>query len=147
MAYRMSWVFVASLGLVSIVLATDETFARGGAAVHGAGAGFHSTHSPSRSLAARSFRHHRRTIGGVFWPDAEGYYGPSGGEAGAEGAPPTSRDAHITYTYDVPWDWAHRFPPAVAPSDRPYVPGCNTEAVAVPGRGGKEETVNVTRCY
>jgi hypothetical protein len=143
MAYRMYGVFVASLSLVSIVLATDETFARAGAA-HGAG--FHATHSMSRSLAARSFRHHRRNIGGVFWPDAEGYYGSSGGEAGADGAPPTSRDAHVTYTYDVPWDWAHRFPPAVAPSDRPYVPGCATEAVSVPGRGGME-TVNVTRCY
>jgi hypothetical protein len=145
MAYKMYGVFVASLSLVSIVLATDETFARAGAAY---GAGFRATHSTSRSLAARSFRHHHRNIGGVFWPDAEGYYGPSGGEPGADVAPPTtSGDVHYTYTYDVPWDWAHRFPPAVAPSDRPYVPGCATEAVTVPGRGGKDETVNVTRCY
>ena len=144
MAYRMYRVFVASLSLVSIVLATDEAFARAGAA-HGAG--FRATHTTSRTLATRSFRHHHRNIGGLFWPDSEGYYGPSGGEAGADVAPPTSRDAHVTYTYDVPWDWAHRYPPAVAPSDRPYVPGCSSEAVKVPGRGGGEETVNITRCY
>jgi hypothetical protein len=54
---------------------------------------------------------------------------------------------HYTYTYDVPWDWAHRFPPAVAPSDRPYVSSCPAESVTVTGRGGKEQTVNVIRCY
>jgi hypothetical protein len=53
---------------------------------------------------------------------------------------------HYTYTYDVPWDWTHRFPPNVVPSDRPYVPGCTNEVVTVPGRAG-EHTVNVTRCY
>jgi len=52
-----------------------------------------------------------------------------------------------TYTYDVPWDWTHRFPPNVVPSDRPYVPSCPTEQVTVPGRGGAEHTVNITRCY
>ena len=60
--------------------------------------------------------------------------------------PPQSGDVHYTTTYDVPWDWAHRFPPAVAPSDRPYVPSCPTETVTVPGRNG-QQTVNVTRCF
>ena len=53
---------------------------------------------------------------------------------------------HYTYTYDVPWDWVHRFPPMVAPSDRPYTQSCATETVNVPGRDG-ERTVNVMRCY
>jgi hypothetical protein len=58
-----------------------------------------------------------------------------------------SGDIRYTYSYDVPWDWAHRFPPAVAPSDRPYVSNCPVESVTVPGRGGQERTVNVMRCY
>ena len=84
---------------------------------------------------------------GAFWPGDEGfYYGPNG-EPLAEGTPPTSGDVHYTYTYDVPWDWAHRYPPAVTPSDRPYVSTCPSEAVRVPGRDGREQTVNVMRCY
>jgi len=61
--------------------------------------------------------------------------------------PPTSSDVHYTYTYEAPWDWAHRNPPNVAPSDRPYVPGCTSEPVKVPGRNGGEYVVNVTRCF
>ena len=60
---------------------------------------------------------------------------------------PPSNDARVTYTYDVPWDWAHRFPPAVAPSDRPYVSSCPAESVTVPGADGAEKTVNIMRCY
>ncbi len=61
--------------------------------------------------------------------------------------PPASSDTRYTYTYDVPWDWVHRFPPNVTPSDRPYVQSCPSESVTVPGRGGTEQTVNVMRCY
>jgi hypothetical protein len=61
---------------------------------------------------------------------------------------PFSTDVNYTYTtkQDVPWDWAHRFPPMVAPSNRPYVPGCSSEPVTVPGSSG-DHTVNVIRCY
>ena len=55
-------------------------------------------------------------------------------------------DIRYTYTQDVPWDWPHRFPPMVAPSDRPYVQSCAAETVTVPGRNG-ERTVNIMRCY
>jgi hypothetical protein len=135
--------FVASVGVVALVLATTETFARSGAAHSG---GFSSTRSMSRSPLAHAFRHHRRHDFGGFWP-AGGYFDePSNGEPMAD-IPPPSRDTHYTYTYDVPWDWAHRFPPAVAPSDRPYVSSCPTETVTLAGRGGVEQTVNVIRCY
>ncbi|MEY9185569.1 hypothetical protein ABIA41_007004 [Bradyrhizobium sp. USDA 313] len=60
---------------------------------------------------------------------------------------PLSSDVRYTYTYDVPWDWTHRYPPNVVPSNRPYVPSCPTEQVTVPGRGGSEHTVNIMRCY
>ena len=64
-----------------------------------------------------------------------------------DAAPPMSGDVHYTNTYDVPWDWAHRLPPMVAPSERPYLPSCPTETVTVTGRGGQEQTVNVMRCF
>jgi hypothetical protein len=133
---------IAPLGVVALMLTANATFARSGAA-HGGG--FTSTHSISHPLVARSFRHSRRNNAGVLWPAADGYfYGPNG-EPIADGSQPASGDVH--YTYDVPWDWAHRYPPAVAPSERPYVPSCPAEAVTVPGRDGREQTINVIRCY
>jgi hypothetical protein len=92
----------------------------------------------------RAFRHHRRFGGGSYWPGAYAY-GPTA-EPAAETPPSASTDVHYTYTYDVPWDWAHRYPPNVVPSDRPYVSSCPVETVKVLGRGG-EQTVNITRCY
>jgi hypothetical protein len=137
--YRVSF---ASLGVVAIILFPSETFAAAGSA-HGAG----SRHPAFHPLTSRSLHHHGRNAGGVFWPGDEGYYGPSGSEPGVEVAQPGTADVHHTYTYDVPWDWAHRYPPAVAPSDRAYVPECPAQTVTVPGRDGTEKTVNIVRCY
>jgi hypothetical protein len=136
---------IASLSGVAILLAANQTFARSGAAPHG---GVVSTHSISRPLLAQSFRHHRRNGLGAVWPGAADLeYGSPNGEPIVDLTQPPSGEIHQSYTEDVPWDWAHRYPPAVTPSDRPYVPSCPTEAVTVPGRGGGEQTVNVTRCY
>jgi hypothetical protein len=137
---------IASLGAVALMFVADPTFARPGAAARGGSA---STHSVShRSVAFRSFRHIRRNHAGGFWVGEGGFFNePSNGEPILDGTPGASRDTHYTYTYDVPWDWAHRYPPAVAPSDRPYVPSCGAETVTVPGRDGGERTVNVVRCY
>jgi hypothetical protein len=143
MTYRMYGAFIASLSAVALMLAANETFARSGAASQG---GVTSTHS-HRSVA-QSFRHHRRNNAAIFWPGVGDYFdGPSYGGPMVDGAQPASGDIRYTNTYDVPWDWAHRFPPAVAPSDRPYVPSCPAETVTVPGRYGQEHTVNITRCY
>jgi hypothetical protein len=140
MAYRM---LIAFVGVAAAMLASTESFARAGAAGH---AGFASAHAMARPGIAHA-RHFRRGRGGTFWPgyDDDSFSGAT--QPPVEAAPPASNDAHTTITYDVPWDWAHRYPPAVSPSDRPYVPGCPTEAVKVPGRNGSEQTVNVTRCY
>src|ERR1700753_3596719 len=72
------------------------------------------------------FRHHRGGVAGGYWPGD--YYDPSYGAplADVAPAPAASGDVHYTYTYDVPWDWVHRLPPQVAPSDHPYVPSCPT---------------------
>ncbi|WP_407181231.1 hypothetical protein [Bradyrhizobium sp. STM 3562] len=144
MTHRIYGTLVASVSAAVLMLAADEALARSGAAPR---AGFVSPHAISRPAVARALRHHRRFDGGFFWP-GDVYYGPSYGEPLADIPPPSvSNDVHYTYTYDVPWDWAHRYPPLVAPSDRPYVPSCPAEAVKVPGRNGEEQTVNVIRCY
>jgi hypothetical protein len=143
MTYRMNAAFIATLSVVALTLAANETFAKSGAALRSA-----STPSISRPSIAHSLRHHRRTNVGAFWPGAGDFSGgPSYGEPMANVAQPTSGDIHYTQTYDIPWDWAHRFPPAVTPSDRPYVSSCPAETVTVPGRYGTEQTVNITRCY
>ncbi|HLZ03926.1 MAG TPA: hypothetical protein VKR55_17505 [Bradyrhizobium sp.] len=139
MTSRLYGALVASLGL-ALVLATNEASA--------APRGVASAHPMFRPLNAHAFRHHRgRNF--LFWPGIDGtYYGPDGTpQAEAYALPPTSSDVHYTYTYDVPWDWAHRFPPNVVPSDRPYVSSCTAEIVTVPGHDGGRQTVNVTRCY
>lgn len=142
MTYKIYPAFIASLGAIAVMLAANETFARSGASTHGV---FASAHSVSRLSGHRPLRHHRNN--GGLWPAVEddGFYGPSNGELPADIAQPSSGDIH--YTYDVPWDWVHRYPPAVAPSERPYVPGCPTQTVTVPGHDGRTQTVNVTQCF
>ena len=147
MTHRMYGAFIASLGVAALMLATSETFARPAAAPGAApGHGFAAPHPMFRPPGAHAFRqHHRRGNVGPFWPGTGGfYYGPNG-EALVDGGQPASGNFHYTYSYDVPWDWTHRYP-LTLPSERPYVPSCNTEVVTVPGRGG-DRAVNVTRCY
>jgi hypothetical protein len=144
MTYRMYWAFIASLSVVALVPGANETFARSGAAPHGA---FASTHPISRPSVARSFRHARRNNRGIFWPGEGFFYGSPNGEPILDATLPPPGDIHQTYTYDVPWDWAHRYPPAVVPSDRPYVTSCPAETVIVPGRHGGEQAVTIMRCY
>jgi hypothetical protein len=142
---------LASVGVAALTLAANETFAgstgggRGGVA---AAPVARPAIALRPAIAARSFAHHRRSVAGGLWP--AGYGGvPYYGEPVADAGPPVSNDVNYTYTYkyDVPWDWAHRYPPNVVPSDRPYVPGCSSEPVRVFGRGGGQQTVNVIRCY
>jgi len=142
MAYRMHRAFIGPLSVVVLMLAANQTFARSGVAA--ARGGLASTHSISRPFVG----HHRRPNAGPFWPATGGFfYGPSYGEPMVDAAQPMSGDIRYTYTYDVPWDWSHRYPPMVVPSDRPYVSSCPSETVTVPGRNGQEQTVNVMRCY
>lgn len=141
MTHRMYGMLVASLGVLTLVLAANETFARSGPASHG---GLTSAHRNFRPAVAHALRHHRRNNAGVVWP---GIIEPPYGEPAADVTQPLSSDIHYTCTYDIPWDWPHRCPPAVQPSERAYAPSCPTETVTVPGHDGNEQTVNVTRCY
>ena len=146
MAYRMYGALIAPLSVAVLILAANDSLARSGQA--GPRAGVASTHSFPH---APGVGHIRRGHRGAFLPATGAYsYGPS-----PYGEPPVAADVNQTikgdirhtHTQDVPWDWPHRFPPMVAPSDRPYVQSCNSEAVTVPGRNGTERTVNIMRCY
>src|SRR2546421_3247625 len=147
MTHKMYGVFIASLGVAALMFAANETSARPAAARGAApAAGFAAPHPIFRPGVAQPFRHHRRSNAGPFLPGAGGfYYGPPNGEALVDGGQPASGNFHYTYSYDVPWDWTHRYP-LTLPSDRPYVPSCATEVVTVPGRSG-DKAINVTRCY
>ena len=137
---KLSWALVASLSAAALMLATSDTSARSG----GAGRGGIASHA----FFARHHHHFRND--GAFWPGIGDYgygSGPSDGGPYAAVAQPTLEGPRYTCTYDMPWDWAHRCPPAVAPSDKPYAPSCPTEVMKFPGRDGTEQTVNVTRCY
>ena len=132
---------IASLSAIALMLATSEASARG--------AGFRGGMTAPHMIGHRPFVHafrHRGPFGPVVWPGDTGY-DPAYGQAPADVTPSGSNDVHYTYTYDVPWDWAHRLPPQVAPSERPYVPGCSVEGVTVPDSNGEAHTVNVTSCH
>ena len=141
MTYRVHPAFIATLSAIALMVATNETFARSGTVSRGA---FASAHSISHPSIRQTLRHRRINNTGTFWA-GDGFYGPSNDEVTADVAQPSSGDIH--YTYDVPWDRAHRYPPVVAPSDRPYVPSCPTAVVTVPGHDGTRQTVNVTQCF
>jgi hypothetical protein len=149
MTYKMYRALIAPLSAAALVLAANGTFGSPAAAP---GARFASMHPTFRPVA-RSLHHRRRNDGGAFWPGVgDSFYGPSYDEPNMDvtpPAPPASSDIHTTYTYDVPWDAVHRFPPAVTPSARPYVPECTAQTVTVPRYDGAEQTanVNIMRCY
>jgi hypothetical protein len=133
---------IASLGAATLLLASQALAAQRAAQ----GARPAAKPSTFRAATARPNLHQRRFRGAGFWGVDGGYYGPQVDEP-IGNAPPASADIHHTYTYDVPWDWAHRYPPAVAPSDRAYVTECPSQTVIVPGASGKEHAVNIVRCY
>jgi hypothetical protein len=150
MMSRSYGALVASLSAAALLLAASDSFARpGGAAPHGVVATAPPSGSVARPPIAPGARFRGRNTPWVYWPGGGGFYygGGNDNQPFVDIGQPVSNDVRYTYTYDVPWDWTHRFPPNVVPSDRPYVPSCPTEQVTVPGRGGGEHTVNIMRCY
>jgi len=152
MMHRMyATAFIASLS-VALTLAPNESFGRSGAAPGGKSASTHSASSPSamrpRVHANFSSRrdHGKRNAGWALWATAGGFYGinqnlqPSDFEPNVDVARSISQ--HVTYTYDVPWDAVHRYPPVVR-----YASGCRSQTVTVPRGGGKMQSVNIVRCY
>lgn len=142
MTFKMNSALIACLGAVALMLATAEVSARTTGARSMAAAPHATAHRP----LGHAFRHHRGNFGPVYWPGEDGDVSAYG-QAPVEAAPTASNDVHYTTTYDVPWDWAHRLPPQVTPSERAYVPRCSVEGVTVPDRSGQAHGVNVTSCY
>jgi hypothetical protein len=143
--------FIASLS-VALTLAPSESFGRSGAALRVKSASTNSTFRPSamRSRVHANFSsrrdHGQRNTGWALWATAGGFYGinqnlqPSDFEPNVDVA--RSISEHATYTYDVPWDAVHRYPPGVR-----YASGCRSQTVTVPRGGGKKQSVNIVRCY
>jgi hypothetical protein len=147
MAYRLVGALVAAMSFVALGGGAEEALARSGGAPGVAGAAGARPIVARAPMARAPFRHHHGRGFGSLWPAVGGYSYYDGTPYNAPAIDVTQpSNIHYTYTYDVPWDWAHRFPPNVVPSDRPYAPSCTNEVVTVPGRSG-EHTVNVTRCY
>jgi hypothetical protein len=137
MKARIYSTLIASVGVIALTVATSETFA----ASRGA-------HATSHRLAAHSFRHHHRSQDALVWGDDGYFYGPNGyGPTGDLGGVPLTGDVRNSNASDIPWDWAHRYPPVLSPSGRPYVSSCGAETVTVPDGHGGSGQVNVTRCY
>lgn len=138
MKTRMYGTLLASVGAIVLTFAANESFA----ASRGGGA---SAHSTSHRFAAHSLRHHHRSQDGFVWGDGGYFYGPTA-DTPLDGAPLTG-EVRNSNASDIPWDWAHRYPPVLSPSGKPYVSSCGAETVTVPdGRGGTGQ-VNITRCY
>jgi hypothetical protein len=151
MAYKKYAVIIAFLS-VALTLASSASSGTLGGSRAARGGKSASTHSTFHPLAAQSQQRHRGRNRGAFWPTAGGFfYGPSNGKPNVDITPPISGDIHYTYTYEPLWDAAHRYPPVVSPSEtiavRVYAPGCPTQTVTVPMGDGKEQTINIVRCY
>jgi hypothetical protein len=142
MISRKNSALIASLSAVALMLATSEASAR----AMGSRGGMTAPHATGHRPFVHGFRHRGGPFGPAVWPGDTGT-DAAYGQAPADVTPSGSNDVHYTYTYDVPWDWAHRLPPQVTPSDRAYVPRCSVEGVTVPDGNGEDRTVNVTRCY
>ena len=121
MMYKAYAVLILSLGAT---MATSHAFG-GPRAAHGVVSP--SMHSTLRSSVARlPNRLHRRNEGN-FFPATGGFFWDS--EPGEGVTPPVSGpvsgDINYTYKYDVPWDWAHRYPPGFFGSPpAPLSPRC-----------------------
>ena len=162
MMYKLYAAFLMSLG-IALALASGQAFGGPRAGHSGVSASTHST-AFHRSFArshrfGRNFGRHR----GDFFPGDFFWGGPFDDQFNGDVAPPisgaipgpTPNELNYTYKQDIPWDWAHRFPPgyfgspAQPSSPAPamaYVPGCARQTVTVPGADGKDQTVNVVRC-
>jgi len=151
--YKVYSAFIMFVG-VALTAASNQAFGGSGAAHGGIAASTHPT-TFRPSLVRFPNRHFGRDRGNLFPAVGGVYWGPTDGQPYAEGTPPITRpmSGEINHTFDIPWDWAHRYPPGFfgspfATSAPPvaYSPGCATQTVTVPGADGKDQIINVVRC-
>ena len=153
MMYKVRAASVMSIS-VALALASSQAFGQSGAPQAGRHASIHSISHPS---VIRSPNHRIRRNVGAFFPTTGAFFlGPSNVVPNAEVAQPVgpvSGDFNYTYKYDVPWDWAHRYPPSffASPPGLPappvnYQPGCAAQTITVPGADGKDQSISMVRC-
>lgn len=150
MRNKMYAALIASVSL-ALTLASNQALGGSRAAHHTRSAYKHSTYHLS---VARAGHHHRglhRGAYGAYWPGTGYYYALGNGEAPDVVIPgPSVSEQQFTCTYDIPWDWVHRCPPAVSysppPSDPVAMSGCTTQTVTIPRGDGKEQRVTIIRC-
>ena len=150
MTYKKYLLTISSLGL-ALTLASSASSGTIGSSGGARGGKSASTHSTFQRSVANTLQRRRESNTG-FWPTGSGFfYGSSNSEPKADVAPSISGDVHYSYTYEPLWDAAHRYPPAVSPSEpivvRSYAPGCPTQTVTIPMGDGKEQSINIVRCY
>ena len=150
MMYKVYAAFIMSLS-VALTFASNQAFSQSETSHGGVSTSTHSPFLPSGT------RHHIRRNGGNFFPAAGGFFwGPSNGQPNMEVTQPIgpiSGDINYTYKFDVPWDWAHRYPPSFfasppEPASPPveYERGCPAQTVTISGPDGKDQTVTIVRC-
>ena len=152
MMYKVYAAFLMSLG-VALTLVSNQALGGPRAGHGGVSASMHSTFHRTFARSHHQGRNRRDFFPGSF------FWGQPYDQPYPDIAPPVSgpvsNDITYTYKYDVPWDWAHRYPPSFyESSSQPssssppmaYVPGCAKQTVTVPGADGKDQTVNVVRC-
>jgi|SRR5688572_5397937 hypothetical protein len=108
MTYRTT--FIASLGVVVLVLAASEAIADPGVA---RGAGVAPARPAFPSFPRSTHHHHHRPTGGFFPATGGVFYGlPNEVREPVVEAPPPkmSDDLRFTCVYDIPWDYVHRCP-------------------------------------
>jgi hypothetical protein len=164
MMYKVCAVFITSLS-VALTLTSNQAFAQSGVQRGARGGVSASTHSVFRShhLHNQHVLHNRRNAffqrnrRNAFFPGTGGFFWePSNAVPNVEVTQPIgplSNDFTYTYKYDVPWDWAHRYPPSFfeSPPEPPappvfYRPGCAAQTVTAPGADGKDQTITMVRC-
>lgn len=147
MKSRMYGVLTASLGAIVLMVAANEAFAASRGTSHGGVSSFSRSH---RFAGHFRHRHGLQQQGAFIWPGDVGDYGYGYGPVGEplfNGTQPLPADVGNSNASDIPWDWAHRYPPMVTPSGRPYVSTCASETMTVPNSQGGTGQVNIIRCY
>src|SRR5262249_54062918 len=132
--YKVCSAFIVSIS----VLASNQALAQSGAALRvGSSASTHQNFQPivNRPLGHRVVRpldhriarplHHRigRNVGAFFPTTGPFFWGIPNAEA-LQPVDSMVGDFNYTYKYDVPWDWAHRYPPSffASPPEPPAPP-------------------------
>jgi len=135
---------------VGLAMTASGAFAASGAApgaavsASGHAGGGHANAGRAGSHAIARARGSRNAGWGLWGNGAVIYGAPP--SPGVEGVPSVAAlSEHVTYTYDVPWDAVHRYPPALRTYEQAQ--GCHTQQQTVPRPDGGKQSVNIIRCY